>query len=420
MTTVDAATGRLNPKLTARRSITLMEETQSFTIEQNSSQISQRSSQRNASRPTTASEGDETRPTTAGSSNSSSSSRSGGGDGGADGKALVRLAPDAKALLMGQTLKRDSDSEDESQLDPMAEETPLQRAIRIKKRKESTAYTALNTPMLMAMLRKTYVEEPSARAGLGFILKHCQKGEGCVMSMKHSVVDLVIKIQGYAEYKDHAEMQLLVVSIFRRLVECNYTRDAVIYKTDVLRVAFSIIHRFMGSADHVEMGLNCLLQCCRSEICRMDIMDQKMISYCMLYAKKHWKRASLVRAVLKAFSWVSTSAERMDEICRLGAIELAVELMKRHPCDPVVLAPSVGFLTRAAGTLEWCMNHILEQRLIPLIITSLRALHNEEELQLEGLKILQTLSTNPEGYKQVCWGVGVLACWRVGVGVSIG
>jgi mannose/fructose-specific phosphotransferase system component IIA len=38
---------------------------------------------------------------------------------------------------------------------------PFQQAIRLKKRKEKTAYTSLNTPMLIAILRKSYKEEPS-------------------------------------------------------------------------------------------------------------------------------------------------------------------------------------------------------------------------------------------------------------------
>jgi len=157
----------------------------------------------------------------------------------------------------------------------------------------------------------------------------------------------------------------------------------------------------------------------------------QMIPFCMLFCKMHWKSATLVRSVLRAFSWVSVTAERMDTICRLGAIETTTEIMRRHNCNPSVLAPAVAFLTRAASALEWCMNHILEQKLIPLIISALRALHNEEELQLEGtsphrvlfalgsivfcffflhlgaplslagLRILQTLSTTPEGYKQI-------------------
>jgi hypothetical protein len=97
-----------------------------------------------------------------------------------------------------------------------------------------------------------------------------------VLAMKHNVLDIVLKIQRHDEYRDHAEMHLLVVSICRRLLECNYTRDAIIYKTDVLRVAFTIAHRYMHSLEHVEAGVNCILQSCRSEICRMDIIDLKV------------------------------------------------------------------------------------------------------------------------------------------------
>ena len=166
--------------------------------------------------------------------------------------------------------------------------------------------------------------EISARSGLTFILKHCQNGEGCVLAMKHLALEIIFKVQviltpcyhfinsdatfsspihppcvasllqlshnylfplsllpiltathcntpslpyqAYEEYRYNAPIQLLVISIFRKLLECNYTRDAIIYKTDVLRIAFSITHRFMQSLEHVEVGVNCLLQCCRSGI----------------------------------------------------------------------------------------------------------------------------------------------------------
>ena len=248
MTTILPETGRLNPRLTARRPLT-PQETQVYTPEWT------------GSRPDTVGE-NEVRP-----------GMTMTGDGLSE-KVPLDMPSDAKALLWGNPEKRGPYTPTE--VDILAEETPLETAVRLKKIREHTAYTVQNTPMLIAWLRKTYVEEPSARSGLGFILKHCQKGEGCVLAMKHNAVDIVTKIQRYDEYRGHAQMQLLVASIFRRLLECNYTRDAIIYKTDVLRVAFTIAHRFMHSLEHVEAGVNCILQCCRSEICRRDIIDLKV------------------------------------------------------------------------------------------------------------------------------------------------
>ena len=62
-----------------------------------------------------------------------------------------------------------------------------------------------------------------------------------------------------------------------------------------------------------------------TEICRIDMMDLQCVSYCILFCKKHWKSPTLVRSILKVFNWISTIPERMDEICRLGAVETTVE-----------------------------------------------------------------------------------------------
>ena len=45
--------------------------------------------------------------------------------------------------------------------------------------------------------------------------------------------------------------------------------------------------------------------------------------------------------------------------------------MKRHSTNPVVLASAVGFLTRAASMLEWCMALILEVNYQPILTYTL-------------------------------------------------
>ena len=47
------------------------------------------------------------------------------------------------------------------------------------------------------------------------------------------------------------------------------------------------------------------------------------------------------------------------------------------------------------------IDKILKKKAISMIIHSLRAVYDEEELQIEGLKMLQILSKTEEGYRQI-------------------
>lgn len=47
------------------------------------------------------------------------------------------------------------------------------------------------------------------------------------------------------------------------------------------------------------------------------------------------------------------------------------------------------------------IDKILKKKAIAMIIQSLRAVYDDEELQIEGLKMLQILSKTKEGYRQI-------------------
>ena len=262
-------------------------------------------------------------------------------------------------------------------------------------------YSSSNVPMLFVWLSKSYDELPSAISGLEFILKHCQSGQGCVICMKHGVLEIITEIINYEKYHYNMKVQLLSLQIFQRLLECHYTRDYLTYKTDVLNLTFRITHRFMSHINHVIAGMNCILQCSRSEICRSEIIELKIIGYCINFCKRHSKSPDVIRPVLRLFTWISITIERLTNICNLGAIEACLQCMKRHTGNAKVLAAGMTFLTHAANTSTLCMNEILSKKAVPMIIKSLRALHYEGELQIQGLKMLQTLSTTEEGYFQI-------------------
>jgi hypothetical protein len=261
-------------------------------------------------------------------------------------------------------------------------------------------YSALNAPMLVTQLSKHFDEVSTAISALGFVLKHAEEGEGCVLLLKYGILSTIFKVHLHEPYVDHKEIQLLVASVLKQLLECNYTRDSLIDNLDVLRVTFSIAHRFMSSADHVTASIHCILQCARSEINREEIMSSNMIGYFTNFCKRHSKVSLILRCVLKLFCWLSITDEKIEQLCEKEALGTCLQCMKRHICDANVLAPGIRFLTRASS-LPWCKEYILEKKAIAMIIKALRTLYDEAELQLAGLKMLQSLSLTEEGYRQI-------------------
>jgi hypothetical protein len=182
-----------------------------------------------------------------------------------------------------------------------------------------TMHSASNIPMLVTWVQQNIPEEPTATRGLRFFLKHAETGEGCAVLINHGAVDVVYMIQDY--YKTYPEIQLLVLHVFAKLLECNYTREALVGDVEALRLTFSIGHRFMNSLPHVEGAMRCVLQCARSEVCREDIMKRRLIGYCTNFCKRYSREPNVVRYVLKLFNWVTTTLERMQIVYSMNAVD---------------------------------------------------------------------------------------------------
>ena len=105
---------------------------------------------------------------------------------------------------------------------------------------DKVVYSALNVPMLLIWLNSHHDEAVTVLSGLEFVLHHALQGEGCVLLLKHGIVKVLNKILGHADYRDNESIQLLCVQTFKQLLECNYTRDPLITRTDVLRTTFAI------------------------------------------------------------------------------------------------------------------------------------------------------------------------------------
>jgi hypothetical protein len=273
------------------------------------------------------------------------------------------------ANVLLKKVRRDSDSSiEDDDFVPVKKETP---------------YSSLNAPMLVKWLASHYDESPTAVSGLQFIFQHTENEEGCIILLKYGVLKVLFKVQRHEPYIEHKEIQLLCVQVLRNLLECYKTMQPLISTIDVLRITFSIGHRFVSSQEHVAASIQCMLQCARSELNREEIMDSNMIGYCTNFCKKYSKDSVIVSGVLKLFWCLCTTEERIEELCERSALDTTLQCMKRHTCDAGVLAPGIRFLVKTC-VISWCQEYILKKNAVTLIISALRALYDEAELQLEG------------------------------------
>ena len=259
--------------------------------------------------------------------------------------------------------------------------------------------SSFNAPMLMSWLYKNHKEEPTVLTGMGFLLHHLEKAEGCALMLKHGAIGTLKHI--HLHYREHPPLQLQCVTALGRLLECNITRDDVIANTEALRMAFNIAHVHMNSRAHVDTAARCIAQCCRSEVCRRDILHRKVYAYMLNFCKRFSSTASILRSCLKLFNWVATTRERIVEICDAGVVKMILIVMKKHMTDADVISPAMLFLTRASEQYSTALDIVLKKRAVSTIIMALKALYSDEILQLAGLKMLQTLSKTTEGWRQI-------------------
>jgi hypothetical protein len=285
---------------------------------------------------------------------------------------------------------------DDDDSDSEKEETAEDRAMAYAESTESS----FNAPMLCSWLYKNVEEEPTVVSGMAFLQEHLNNGEGCQLMLKHGIVDSIEKIHNH--FRSHSDLQLQCVVALRKLLDCNYTRDLLIkHDTRAMRLAFAIGHIHLKSRQHVDEAVRCVCQSARSEHCRRDIMSRRLYAYINNICKRYVRDPSILRFALKLFNWTATTDDRIRELSDSGVTATVIQVMKRHQRNGSVLGPGMLFLTRAASVHPPAMATILKMKATPVIITALMALYSDEILQLEGLKMVQTISKTTEGWKQI-------------------
>jgi hypothetical protein len=83
-----------------------------------------------------------------------------------------------------------------------------------------------HAPVLVSWLMKSFHESSTCITGLDFVWEHVQSGEGCVLLVKHGLVDALKRI--HYDHLANFTIQLKVVRVLRRLLDCNFTRDVLL------------------------------------------------------------------------------------------------------------------------------------------------------------------------------------------------
>jgi hypothetical protein len=242
---------------------------------------------------------------------------------------------------------------------------------------------SFNAPMLVAWLQQHVHEEPTTLSGLKFLRKHLSSGEGCFLMHRHGVMQAVTKIQDF--YHNQPPIQLLVISVLQQLLDCNYTRSAIIAHADVVRMAFSIAHMHMNSPSHLEAACKCLTQCARSEVGRLAILELNVTPYMVNFCRKYSKNASIIRSTLMLFLWLTTDQARLEYLCGIHGVNTAIQCLKRHKDDTKVISPAILFLSRAALNHPDSMALILRKNAAALVVEALKIVFNDAALQLAGM-----------------------------------
>lgn len=317
-------------------------------------------------------------------------------------KDKLRTEDDGKILEVEKTSKRRAQllnhiSEAERTLTDVVE-IPLTREEKAIE-EACTEDGSFNAPMLVAWLQQHVHEEPTTLNGLRFLLKHLSTGEGCFLMHRHGVMHAIGKIHDF--YRNQPPIQLLVASVTKQLLDCNYTRSAIVSHTSVLIMCFHIAHTYMNSASHVETAGRCITQCARSEVCRVAIIDNHITAYMINFTKRFNKNANIVRSTLMLFVWLTTNQQRLEYVCSIHGVNTAVQCLKRHQSDPKVISPAILFLSRAAQSHPKSMELILRKNVAALVVEALKLVFNDAPLQLEGLKLLQIISRTSQGWAQI-------------------
>ena len=258
---------------------------------------------------------------------------------------------------------------------------------------------AFHAPMMVAWLLKHYDEEPTALSGLTFAHRHLRTGEGCFLMHRHGLVQAVVKI--HRQYPGKAAIQLLVVKVLKQLLDCNYTRSLVIAHVDALHICFAVSRKHISSLEHLEVAASCIQQYARSEVGRKEIFTLNVIPHLIHYVRTFSRSVPLVRAAMLAMNWATTDMTRAAYVFTVKGVHAALQCLKRHIAVGEVTAPILFLLARLAPVHPLTLELLLKKKTAVLVVRALQQVHNNDALQLEGLKLLQVISKTSEGWKQI-------------------
>jgi len=257
-----------------------------------------------------------------------------------------------------------------------------------------------NAPMLSSWLYKNVQEEPTVLSGMAFLQQHLDGAEGCELMLKHDILGAIQKVHNF--YRDHPPLQLQCVTAIRKLLDCNLTRDSIISSTLALRIAFNIAHVHTKSKSHVQQAMCCISQSARSEVGRSHIFKTRMYAYVIHWCKRFSTSGDILKPALRTLNWICTDNPRIIELCSKGnVVPVILRVMKKNTTSSAVLGSGMLFLTRASACHPPAMATILRMGATSMVIQALSALYADENLQLEGLKMIQTISKTAEGWKQI-------------------
>ncbi|KAJ1427287.1 hypothetical protein B484DRAFT_77506 [Ochromonadaceae sp. CCMP2298] len=253
--------------------------------------------------------------------------------------------------------------------------------------------------MLVSWLLSHHHEEPTAINGLKYLGKHMATGEGCFLMLRHGALEAVLKIHEF--YQNQPPVQLLVIKVLRQLLDCNYTRTLVVSKAAVLSACFAIAHHHMNSPPHLEIAVHCIAQTARSEVCRREILRQNILPYMLNFCKRFSKSAKILRPALMLLLRVCTDQARLEHVCALHGVNTAIQCIRRHPSNALIVSPAILFLARAGQNHPPSMELLLQKNAAALVVEALKLVYSDAPIQLEGLKLLQIIAKTSQGWKQI-------------------
>jgi hypothetical protein len=157
----------------------------------------------------------------------------------------------------------------------------------------------------------------------------------------------------------------------------------------------------MTSIDHFDQACRCFMQITRSEFCRIVIFKFQIIEYLLLFVKKFMSYPRVLRSLLRVCNWACTNVERLTILYRKKVLTFALSCMKRHVRLPEVTAPAIVLLRRAVVLLPEALEEILKLNIPSTMVEAMKMLNGDNDVQLEALKLLKTISMTSEGWKQL-------------------